>query len=217
MIINLCFHGVGVCRREREPGESRYWVSEDLFRRVLDEAVAFPQVRLSFDDGNASDVRIALPALAERGLTATFFPLAGRLDDPASLHAADLQTLRAAGMRIGSHGWAHVPWRGLTADAAAREFDAARRVLADAAGAAIDTAALPLGRYDRRTIAGLKAAGYRTVYTSDRFPARESAWLQARYSITAADTVASIRRVFAHTVALRDIRNLAASIVKRLR
>lgn len=217
MIINLCFHGVGVCRREREPGESRYWVSEDLFRRVLDEAVAFPQVRLSFDDGNASDVRIALPALAERGLTATFFPLAGRLDDPASLHAADLQTLRAAGMRIGSHGWAHVPWRGLTADAAAREFDAARRVLADAAGAAIDTAALPLGRYDRRTIARLKAAGYRTVYTSDRFPARESAWLQARYSITAADTAASVRRVFAHAVALRDVRNLAASIVKRLR
>jgi len=35
-------------------------------------------VQLSFDDGNRSDVGIALPALLERELSATFFVVAGR-------------------------------------------------------------------------------------------------------------------------------------------
>src|SRR5207249_4098380 len=35
--INICFHGVGTPRRELEPGEDVYWISEDAFRRILDE------------------------------------------------------------------------------------------------------------------------------------------------------------------------------------
>ena len=37
MNIHLCFHGIGTCSTEREPGESRYWIGEDLFLRVLDQ------------------------------------------------------------------------------------------------------------------------------------------------------------------------------------
>ena len=127
MTVHLCFHGIGESRLEREPGESRYWVTEGLFRRVLDYVAAQPDVELSFDDGNASDVEVALPALRERGLTATYFVLAGRLQDSASLGPADLRELREEGMRIGSHGWAHVPWRGLDATDEEREFYSARQ------------------------------------------------------------------------------------------
>ncbi len=217
MTVNLCFHGIGACTHEREPGEARYWVTHDEFLRMLDEVTAARDVRLSFDDGNRSDVELALPALAERGLTATFFALAGRLDDPASLSAADLGQLRAAGMRVGSHGWSHVPWRGLSDAEAAREFVEARTALAEASGAAIDEAALPLGRYDRRSLRGLRAAGYATVYTSDRYPARATAWLQPRYSATAADTASSVRALLTSRLGLRELRNAAASRVKRLR
>lgn len=217
MIINLCFHGIGTIVREREPGESRYWVSEDRFLRILDEVAGHPQVRLSFDDGNRSDVEIALPALRERELRASFFALAGRLDDAASLSPSDLRELRGAGMAIGTHGWTHVPWRRLDATEAQRELVDARAELADASGGAVDDAALPLGRYDRRLLRQLSRIGYRTVYSSDRFPARPSAWLQARYSVTAVDTAESVRSVITHPPGVRELRNLAASAVKRVR
>jgi peptidoglycan/xylan/chitin deacetylase (PgdA/CDA1 family) len=217
MVINLCFHGIGGIIREREPGESRYWVSKDRFLRILDEVRDKPQIRLSFDDGNRSDISVALPALLERGLRASFFALAGRLDDVASVSPSGLRELRTAGMAIGSHGWSHIPWRGLDEDGAHRELVDARAILAEASGGAIEDAALPLGRYDRRLLYRLGKIGYRTVYTSDRFPARSSAWLQARYSVTAHDTAESIRSTITHRPGVREVRNLIASAVKRIR
>jgi peptidoglycan/xylan/chitin deacetylase (PgdA/CDA1 family) len=215
--VHVCFHGIGTGGPEREPGESRYWVTEDAFRRMLDQVVDLPTVSLSFDDGNRSDADIALPALQERGLTATFFALAGRLDDPASLSPHDLRELRSAGMRIGSHGWHHVSWRGLTETDARRELVDARAALAEAAGAPITEAALPLGQYDRQTLTRLRAASYRAVYTSDRFAARDGAWLRPRHSVTAQDTAESVRRVATSRGGLREARNALASAVKRVR
>lgn len=215
MNVNLCFHGIGECRREREPGEAHYWVGEDVFLGILDGVRDEPRVRLSFDDGNRSDADIAAPALTERGLTATFFALAGRLDDPASLTAHDLRELRAAGMTIGSHGWSHVPWRGLDDADARRELVDARTALQEASGAAIDEAALPLGRYDRGMLRRAKHAGYRRIYTSDRFPARAGSWLQARYSVTADDTVDAVMRVVRGRPGIGEATNLAKSMIKR--
>ncbi|MGF1648019.1 MAG: polysaccharide deacetylase family protein, partial [Kineosporiaceae bacterium] len=119
-MINVCFHGVGEPARELEPGEDRYWVTVDTFRSVLDEIATWPAVRISFDDGNASDVEHGLPALRERGLPATFFVLARRLGLPGSLTGDDLRSLRDAGMTIGSHGMDHRPWRGLPPEARER-------------------------------------------------------------------------------------------------
>jgi peptidoglycan/xylan/chitin deacetylase (PgdA/CDA1 family) len=217
MKIHLCFHGIGRCENEREPGESRYWVTEDVFRGILDGVAHEPRVRLSFDDGNASDLAIALPALRERGLTATFFALAGRLDDAASLSPADLRELRGQGMTIGSHGWSHVPWRGLDDDDARRELVDARVALEQAAQTSITEAAFPLGRYDHRILRRLRDAGYRRVYTSDRFPARSDSWLQARYSVTSDDSVESVLAVARRRPGPAEARNLLASAVKRVR
>ena len=217
MTINLCFHGIGAPAREREPGEARYWVSQELFLRVLDEVRLSHSINLSFDDGNKSDVSIALPALQERGLRATFFPLAGRLEDPDSVGASDLQLLRSAGMTVGSHGWAHVPWRGLDADGLRRELVEARAVLTDASAGSIDAAALPLGRYDRALLGQLQDCGYATVFTSDRFPASPGRWLQPRYSVTANDNLDSIRDIITHRLGLDDARHYVSSLVKRLR
>lgn len=217
MILNICFHGVGVCAGEREDGEARYWVRESHFLRMLDEIARHPQVRLSFDDGNASDAAIALPALQERGLTGTFFALAGRLQDPASLTAPDLRLLRDAGMGVGNHGWDHIPWRRLTDAAADRELVAARDTLADASGGAVDEAALPMGRYDRDLLRRMRSLDYATVYSSDRFPARADSWLQARYSVRADDTRESIAALIQRRPILQDTRNRLKSTLKRFR
>ena len=97
-------------------------------------------------------------------------------------------------MRIGSHGMDHRPWRGLDDRELDRELVEARDRLAAVAGAPVDQAALPLGRYDRRLLRRLRRLGYARLHTSDRRWARAGAWLQPRFSLRRGDTVDSVRR-----------------------
>jgi peptidoglycan/xylan/chitin deacetylase (PgdA/CDA1 family) len=192
-VVNVCFHGIGTPRRRLEDGEARYWVTKDTFHRILDTVAERDDVRLSFDDGNLSDADIGLPALLDRGLTAAFFVLAGRLDDPGSLAPAHLRELSTAGMTVGTHGWAHRPWRGLSDGDRRRELVEARQRIEAETGSPVDQAALPLGRYDRAVVRNLHDAGYRRVFSSDRGWARPGAWLQPRFSVRSDDTVDSVR------------------------
>jgi peptidoglycan/xylan/chitin deacetylase (PgdA/CDA1 family) len=217
-VINICFHGIGTPDRELEPGEHVYWISEQTFHDILDEVRGWPRVRLSFDDGNVSDVAIGLPALRERDLVADFFPIAGRLDQRGSLAADDVRELFHQGMHIGTHGMWHRTWRGLDAAQAHDEFVAARDILAGVINAPVDTAACPLGQYDRRALAALRWQGYRTVYTSDRLPARPDAWLQARYSVRTPDTAGTLRAdALAGPDLVGRVRAAAVGLVKRWR
>lgn len=191
--VNICFHGVGEPTRRRDPGEEQYWIDESTFCDILDMAAGQPTVGLSFDDGNASDVVIALPALRERGLRAAFFPIAGRIGSQGSVDAGGLQRLLDAGMTVGSHGMHHRPWRGLAPDELDVELIDAREIIAASTGVVVTAAACPLGSYDRRVLARLKSLGYAEVFTSDRAPARRGAWLQSRYSVRGTDSIAAIR------------------------
>jgi peptidoglycan/xylan/chitin deacetylase (PgdA/CDA1 family) len=192
--INVCFHGIGTPARQLEPGEAPYWITVDTFHRVLDDLASWPApVRISFDDGNASDVEIGLPGLLSRGLHADFFVLAGRLGAPGSLDEPGVKELVAAGMTVGTHGMNHIPWRGLDAATNRAELVDARATIAAVTGTVVDMAACPLGRYDRRLLGDLRRFGYRRVYTSDRRAADPTAWLQPRFSIRAEDTPESFR------------------------
>ena len=192
-MINICFHGVGTPQRELEPGEDRYWVGTGQFHQILDELSTWPEVRISFDDGNASDVTDALPALLERELTADFFVVAGRLDTPGSLDRDDVRALRKHGMRVGTHGMWHRSWRGMDPVTRERELVTARTVLAELTGGPVDLAACPLGGYDRVVLTHLRRLGYQRVFTSDRRRARPDAWLQPRFSVMQPDTPESLR------------------------
>jgi peptidoglycan/xylan/chitin deacetylase (PgdA/CDA1 family) len=183
---NLTFHGVGEPPRPLEPGDAAVWLSGPRFLAVLDALRGRDDVRVSFDDSNRSDVDVALPALLDRGMTATFFVLAGRLDEPAHLGAEDLRRLVASGMRIGSHGLLHRDWRRLDAHALTEELVASRRILEATAGTPIADASVPFGSYDRRVLARARRdGGYAHIFTSDGGTARAGAWLQPRTSITA--------------------------------
>jgi peptidoglycan/xylan/chitin deacetylase (PgdA/CDA1 family) len=193
--IGLCFHGIATRQRELEAEEDGYWVSRDQFLGILDEVADWPAVDISFDDGNVSDVEVALPALEERRLFATFYALAGRLDQPGSLSSDDLRALRQAGMEVGTHGWHHVPWTGLDPSSLRRELSQARSCLADAIHAPVTKAALPFGRYDRRVLRQLRKEAYERVSTSDRALPRADDWLYARFSVHRDDSAESIRAV----------------------
>jgi peptidoglycan/xylan/chitin deacetylase (PgdA/CDA1 family) len=181
--INLTFHGIGRPERPLEPGEERVWIDPDRFESALDAINGHPAVRLTFDDGNASDVDYALEALCRRGLTATFFIVAGRLGEPGFVDDAGIRTLVAAGMGIGCHGMHHRPWRRLDEHALEEELSEARQLLEEAAGHLIREASCPFGAYDRRVVLALRRHGYRRAYTSDEGTSRPDAWLQARNTV----------------------------------
>ena len=143
-IVGICFHGIGTPPAGLEPAAHEYFVRRDLFLAVLDETAGLPGVQLSFDDGYASDVEVALPALADRGLTATFFPLAGKLGQPGYTDEAGVRALSSAGMTVGSHGMHHRSWRGLDAGAEREELDVARSLIGAAAGRSGDVRGLPV-------------------------------------------------------------------------
>jgi peptidoglycan/xylan/chitin deacetylase (PgdA/CDA1 family) len=182
-VLNLTFHGIGDPPSHVDDGERQVWLTADMFRGVLDRVRDRGDVRLMFDDGNSSDATIALPALAERGLTATFFLVAGRVGKPGFVGADDVRALLDAGMEIGSHGMMHRPWRHLSAAQLNVELQEARSALEEYVGNRVTAAACPFGAYDRRVLRALRVIGFNRVFTSDGGRANPSAWLQPRNTV----------------------------------
>lgn len=209
--INLTFHGVGERERDAEPGEDRTWLDLESFASVLDSVVARPEVRLSFDDGNASDVIHGLPTLLRRGLRATFFVVAGRLDAPGFLDEGGVRALADAGMTIGCHGMRHRPWRGLGDDALGEELVDARKILEAVVRRPVTEAACPFGSYDRRVLGYLRRSGYRHVYTSDRGTSHPRAWLQPRNSVQRGEGAALVDEILSSNA------SVPGAVVRQLR
>jgi peptidoglycan/xylan/chitin deacetylase (PgdA/CDA1 family) len=182
-LVNLTFHGVGPRARDVGPGEEAVWLTLPRFLSILDVLVERPDVVITFDDGNASDVTYALPALVERGLGATFFIVAGRLDEPGFVGGREVRELATAGMRIGCHGMSHRAWRGLDVATLDEEIGTARHILEETIEAPVTRAACPFGAYDRRVVSQLRRHGYETVYTSDGGTAAPDSWLQPRNTV----------------------------------
>lgn len=193
--INLLLHGVGTAGREMEPDEDMFWVTRTLLGEILDLALERPEISLSVDDCNTSDVEIILPALTSRGLRATFFPISSRLGRAGSLSGDGLREIASAGMRVGSHGRRHISWRRLPESVATEEFVTARRELEEIVQQGVNDAACPFGAYDRSTLRQLRSHGYDHAYTSDAARASAVSWLQPRYTMTSSDDIGGIRRL----------------------
>lgn len=193
--INLTFHGIGEPARRLSPGEGDVWVSREQFMALLERVVDRDDVAISFDDGNASDVDVALPALRAYSLKATFFIVAGRIGTPQFVDHAAVRLLAAAGMEIGCHGMHHRPWRGLDDRALHEELVDAKAVLERVVGRAVTRASCPFGSYDRRVLGTLRAAGYEHVYTSDGGTARWSDFLQTRTTVGPHDDAGLLERI----------------------
>ncbi len=191
----LNFHGLGEPAKPLDPGEDEVWLPTREFEEILDAVRERQDIHLTFDDGNISDARIALPALRARGMTAEFFISTGKIGQPGYLDAADIRSLADAGMTIGSHGVEHRSWQGLSVEALRSELEDSRQHLEDMLQRTIDRAALPFGRYERRVMDGLRRAGYARVYTSDGGPARKHAWLQPRNSFGPGDGPERVTRL----------------------
>jgi peptidoglycan/xylan/chitin deacetylase (PgdA/CDA1 family) len=216
-IVTINVHGIGLTDRALEPGEDNTWVSIGQFEQVLDAVAGHDDVRLTFDDGNASDLTIALPRLRERGLTAEFFVLAGLLGERGRLDHDGVRELLGAGMAIGSHGWVHRDWRRITDAEAEQELGEAHRVLSELTEQPVSRVAIPFGSYDRRVLQRLRAARVTRAFTSDGGRANPRSWLQARNSLHHDLDAAWIDRVLRPQPLPARLRNHAARTFKRMR
>ena len=217
-IINLTFHGIGEPERSLEPGEEQVWLDSDQFQSALDSVGGRSDVRITFDDGNASDVEQALPGLRRRGLTATFFVVAGRLGDPGFLDERGVCALAAAGMGIGSHGMHHRPWRRLDQHALEEEHVAAKVLLEEVVDRPVTEAACPFGSYDRCVLRSLRRHGYRRAYTSDPGTTGHDDWIQSRYTVRPGNATAPVEHALALERSTYDVlRQRAKRAAKRWR
>lgn len=217
-LINLTFHGIGTPGRQLEPGEGDIWIGRDQFHWLLDCAVGRKDVVITFDDGNASDLELALPALRDRGLTATFFLIAGRLRVPGFLDQDGVRALAAAEMEIGCHGMHHRCWRGLDQSALHEELVEAKAILEQTVDKPVTQAACPFGSYDRHVLRAVRRCGYHQVFTSDRGLARPGDFLQVRNSVGPGDAPGLLERVAAGDASLSSAaRQRVKLAVKRWR
>ncbi len=194
-VFNLTFHGVGRPRRALDDGEDSVWLATEEFVRILDAVGERPDVRLTFDDGNPSDLDVVAPQLRRHGRIGWFFVPAERVGAPGFLDARGLRALLDAGMVVGSHGMRHRPWAGLSDEELREEVVDAKDRLEQLVGSAVHEAACPFGSYDRRSLSLLRAAGFMRVYTSDGGAASPCNWLQARRTVRRNETAEDVLRV----------------------
>jgi peptidoglycan/xylan/chitin deacetylase (PgdA/CDA1 family) len=145
----------------------------ELARGMRDGDLTGRHVAITFDDGCASVARIAAPLLAERGLRATVFCVAGHVgrtnEWPSALpggprielaRADELAHLAGQGWEIGCHGMTHAPLRSDDPGFLTHEIVDALTALEELVGADVTSFAYPYGA--RPTLAAVRvvAASY---------------------------------------------------------
>jgi peptidoglycan/xylan/chitin deacetylase (PgdA/CDA1 family) len=217
-VINL--HGVGDAPRPYEPGEKPYWLSRDELGRVLDVIKAGSgqtTIALTVDDGNRSDYEIIAPELRKRGMTATFFVLAGRLDQPGHLRRSEVRDLGQDGFEIGSHGLHHVDWVSCDDATLAREVGESKQIIEAVIGRSVTAASAPFGRYDRRVLIALARADYRRVFSSDGGPRLTAGWPTPRQTLrTGVDIAALARQIDMQSLSYRARTEMRALVKSSL-
>jgi glycosyltransferase involved in cell wall biosynthesis/peptidoglycan/xylan/chitin deacetylase (PgdA/CDA1 family)/GT2 family glycosyltransferase len=188
----LLFHAVGEIPR----GEDRYYhISPGLFRdhlrwlSRLGIATLLPDeylrgdtsplsVMLTFDDGYEDFYTTAFPLLAELGLKATVFIVAGNIGGTSSwvqrspaahrklLDLPKMLEMQNHGIRFGSHSLSHLHLTGVDARTLRREVVDSRSKLEDLLGTEVTSFAYPGGRVDERVRAEVGMAGYTSAFTT---------------------------------------------------
>jgi peptidoglycan/xylan/chitin deacetylase (PgdA/CDA1 family) len=125
---------------------------------------------ITFDDGYRSNNEIAVPLLHAHGFSATIFLVSSQvgrtnawdsdeLQEPL-LSPSDIRTMRAQGVRFGSHTRTHARLTSLPAGRALAELRDSRLALEDLLGERIRVIAYPWGAFDSALPPLAAEAGY---------------------------------------------------------
>ena len=122
---------------------------------------------LTFDDGWASDWRIAVPVLRRLGWRAELFVTVDWVGRPGFMTWEEVRAAAAAGMGIHSHSLSHPDLERISTAQLQAELAASKEILEQRVGRAVEFFALPggTGRLSR-LIRLARTAGYRGLCTS---------------------------------------------------
>lgn len=158
---------------------------EDVLAATTEDREKPPAVAITFDDGYEDNFTEAYPALAQAGMTATFFVTAGLVQrDPAVLRRMSglygvgegvirpmdwdqVRQLAAEGFSVGSHTYGHPNLARLEPSEARADMHRARDLLEDRLGAPVPLFAYPFGRprfhLTADTVEAVRSAGHTTA------------------------------------------------------
>jgi peptidoglycan/xylan/chitin deacetylase (PgdA/CDA1 family) len=205
------YHGIHSSRDSSGVYNSRYsvtprefsrqldWLRDNGFRpTLLDEPVRTSRdIVLTFDDGDASAVQVALPLLAERGMVAEFCIPSLHVGRPGSLSHGGIRELTDAGMGVQSHGRTHRPLSALPPHELAEELALSKRDLEEMSGRPVVGISAPGGRAGAREFRAAQSAGY--VFMLNSIPGPNKGLRPQRYLH---------RTVVASTTSLEDFADL---------
>lgn len=188
------FHGISEDAEYRGPArERKYWVTRAQLREHLiqirsaglstgllteiwdtSEQVngSRSKVVLTFDDGLASDYRVAFPTLQEAGARAEFFLNTSTIGKEGYLNWQQIEEMQKWGMSFQSHGHDHVDFTRLSKLAMGWQLRISKRQLEDRLARPVDFFAAPYGRSNQNLVRSTQEAGYRAVCTCRSWPAR---------------------------------------------
>jgi peptidoglycan/xylan/chitin deacetylase (PgdA/CDA1 family) len=129
-------------------------LATDLQDHVTPPAKTFV---ITIDDGWYDGFTYAFPILQRHGFVATFYVIAGRIDEPDFLSSIQLGDLVAAGDDIGDHTMDHANLTALGAADLKYQIDAAAARIAQVTGYWPESLAYPSGYEDTKVIAALGA------------------------------------------------------------
>ena len=125
---------------------------------------AEPIVTTSWDDGHASDVRLA--ALLQRyGFGGTFYVPFRAVREPM-LSLQQMREVHAAGIEIGGHTLTHPSMKGLGFDRSVEEVRESKRRLEDILSAPVTSFCYPNGDLDREAYEAVRQEGYQLARTT---------------------------------------------------
>ena len=125
-----------------------------------------PCCAITFDDGNQSDISVALPSLLDNKFTATFYITTDWIGKRGFLNSSDIRALRSEGMEIGSHGHTHTYFDELTDAQLLEEVRASTDTLGNVLGEKVTALSAPGGRLHSRLGEIAAQLGIQTVGTS---------------------------------------------------
>lgn len=193
-LYTLCYHSVPQAAQARFAEQVRFLrrhgdlVDADEAARLC--AAGWPSrdraFLLTFDDGYADTVDVAMPVLRAEGVPAIVFLVSGWLDAPPApagargyMTRSDVRAWCAAGFQVGSHTVTHARLSTLDEGGVRAELADSRAALSALVGRPVDHFACPWGvagaDFDARHTPALAAAcGYRTFFTTRRDRARSA-------------------------------------------
>lgn len=147
-------------------------ISPEQYRAHLFTGAALPDrpVMVSLDDGKDNQAEQALSAIADRGMTATFFIMTVVIGKEGWMTERDVGRLADAGMTVGSHTWDHHR----TTEYAGDDFDVqlagSRSRLRELSGQPVVDFAYPYGIWDSSVLPHVADAGYEAAFQLEAQP-----------------------------------------------